>query len=258
MVFDEKIKTAFDVLRNAATNDFERHRIDVLERDLTAPPVAEQVDNSHQSFNGVIYRKNKDGHYSKQVGIHVDVWRYYNGDIPEGYVIHHDDWNPSNNAPDNLQLVTRAEHKRIHNFGKPVRRRELATVVCLNCGKIFMTDIPSKTKFCSQNCKVFYHNRHHEPVRKTCEYCGKEFILEGLSVMHAKSQRFCSRECAQKSGRDIRVCPCCGERFETTKSNPKRCCSHSCSTKFYYQQKREKSSQPARNDGGGFVFKIDS
>ena len=52
MVFDEKIKTAFEVLRNAATNDFERHRIDVLERDLTSPPVAEQIDETHQRFNG--------------------------------------------------------------------------------------------------------------------------------------------------------------------------------------------------------------
>ncbi len=34
--------------------------------------------------------------------------------IPDGYEIHHIDHDPTNNSIENLQLVTQAEHKRIH------------------------------------------------------------------------------------------------------------------------------------------------
>ena len=46
--------------------------------------------------------------------IHRMVWEYYNGEIPEGYVIHHKDENKLNNSIDNLQLLTRKEHKILH------------------------------------------------------------------------------------------------------------------------------------------------
>ena len=44
-------------LRDLTENDFERHRINVLERDLTSPPTVEIIDDTHQRFNGVTYSK---------------------------------------------------------------------------------------------------------------------------------------------------------------------------------------------------------
>ena len=41
MQMTDKVRVALAVLRDAAENDFERHRLDVLERDLTTPPVVE-------------------------------------------------------------------------------------------------------------------------------------------------------------------------------------------------------------------------
>jgi hypothetical protein len=35
-------------------------------------------------------------------------------EIPEGYVIHHKDFNHDNNNPENLEMLTRAEHNKIH------------------------------------------------------------------------------------------------------------------------------------------------
>lgn len=46
MQMNEQVLTALEVLRNFAENEFELHRIDVLEQDLTAPPKAEIVDQS--------------------------------------------------------------------------------------------------------------------------------------------------------------------------------------------------------------------
>ena len=109
----------------------------MLERDLTKPPTAEIIDDTHQKFDGVVYcmRRNKlgiAGHYDKGVPIHRAVWAYYNGEIPDGYQIHHIDENPANNGISNLQCLTVSEHRRIHNQVAPVR-----TFTCQFCGKIF-------------------------------------------------------------------------------------------------------------------------
>ena len=46
---------------------------------------------------------------------HRDVWEYYSGKkIPEGYHIHHIDGNKLNNNFDNLECVTRDEHRNKH------------------------------------------------------------------------------------------------------------------------------------------------
>lgn len=53
------------------------------------------------------YRKNR---------IYVLVWTLFNGPIPKGYCIHHIDLNPLNDRLDNLQLMTRSEHCRLHQL----------------------------------------------------------------------------------------------------------------------------------------------
>lgn len=50
MEMTPEVITALTVLRNAAENDFERHRINVLERDLTSPPRVEVIDSAHQKL----------------------------------------------------------------------------------------------------------------------------------------------------------------------------------------------------------------
>ena len=42
------------------------------------------------------------------------VWERHNGPLPRGMVIHHKDRNPLNDAPENLQAMTRAEHIEEH------------------------------------------------------------------------------------------------------------------------------------------------
>lgn len=43
------------------------------------------------------------------------IYREHYGEIPEGYHIHHIDFNPYNNDPKNLVAVTPEEHAKIHN-----------------------------------------------------------------------------------------------------------------------------------------------
>ena len=50
----------------------------------------------------------------KDVKLHVYVWEEANGEKPEGYQLHHKDFDKKNYSLDNLELVTQSDHLRIH------------------------------------------------------------------------------------------------------------------------------------------------
>lgn len=50
----------------------------------------------------------------RNLGVHRKVWESAHGPIPPGCIIHHIDGNGRNNNLDNLMLLTRSEHTRLH------------------------------------------------------------------------------------------------------------------------------------------------
>ena len=52
---------------------------------------------------------------SDRTPMHIYVWRFYNGEIMKGYEIHHIDFDKSNNNIENLQLLTKSEHTKLHS-----------------------------------------------------------------------------------------------------------------------------------------------
>ena len=88
MKFTPEIVQAFEKIISAAENDFEMHRIGILLKDLTSPPTPEIIDENHQKFNDIIYKKNKYGHFADSGFLHRAVWTYYNGEIKENLQIH--------------------------------------------------------------------------------------------------------------------------------------------------------------------------
>lgn len=58
------------------------------------------------------FAKDQDGRLRMQ---HCLVWEKANGKIPDGMQVHHIDHDKTNNAIENLQLVTPLEHKRLHS-----------------------------------------------------------------------------------------------------------------------------------------------
>ena len=124
--------------------------------------------------------------------LHRVVWEYHNGEIPEGYEIHHKDENTHNNDISNLNLVYGILHQRFtgkkrvkenpewfDSFQKLGREaaaewhktdegkeqlREASRISwlkrvyhkknCEFCNKEYETPFPTRSKYCHQNCKV--------------------------------------------------------------------------------------------------------
>lgn len=231
MKFTPEVIAALQVLRDNAENDFERHRINVLERDLIKPPVVEQIDETHQKFLGFTYRTEPKGHFVRNQFIHRDVWQYYCGDIPAGdYEIHHIDHNKANNDISNLQLLTRTEHGKLHtgHLRNPDKK-------CPTCGKIFHPRY-SKQKYCSMSCYKGYQTK--QDYERICPCCGKVF-----KARHNYNV-YCSVSCATKARTKNYVektCPFCGKNFSTN-FPAQVCCSVSCAVKLRCQKEKAKQN----------------
>lgn len=82
---------------------------------MTAEKTVSIVDKDTQMFDGLMFKRGKDGYYFNNAGfIHRVVWSHYNGEIPQNCVVHHKDFNKDNNELSNLELLTFSEHAKIH------------------------------------------------------------------------------------------------------------------------------------------------
>lgn len=235
-----EVLAALQVLRDNAENDFELHRIDVLERDLTNPPQVEIIDERHQQFEGVKYHKNRDGHYERTVSIHRMVWQYYHGNIPPKHDVHHENTIKDDNNPTNLQLLPKAEHMKLHEKSSLAKfRSNLKAFTCANCGKEFYSPDYKKIKFCSVKCSNAFNHKNRAFETRTCKRCGKEF----LARIDSKTV-FCSGECVALDraarGREIRECVICGKSFETIKSSRNKTCCVECGRVLQWQTRKRK------------------
>lgn len=77
--------------------------------------------------------------------LHVYVWLLVTGrwakgerEVPAGYEIHHKDFNPYNNDPSNLELMTESAHRKLHwTINTEAKVKRLQTMVAsLSPGKI--------------------------------------------------------------------------------------------------------------------------
>ena len=80
--------------------------------------------------------------------IEKKLGRFLNSDE----VVHHKDEDKHNNKIENLEVMSRAEHTRLHT----TKGRSTKTLVCPNCGKSFCREVkdikPGTTPKCSRKC----------------------------------------------------------------------------------------------------------
>ena len=163
--------------------------------------------------------------------MHRRIWIASKGAIPNGYDVHHrnEDW--QDNSLDNLCIMPKSDHMRMHTIDRlkephyyATRKKQLATarekskewhasadgmrwhrdhakrtlgripkkkIKCVHCGHEWMTTYHN-ARFCSRSCSATYHVMHvMEKTERKCEECGVLFM-----VPKVRKTRFCSPQCS--------------------------------------------------------------
>ena len=210
----------FELLRGAAeTPDEERYVEDLIRKVNFEQPTIIKIDERHVKFDGRVYRKNgKTDYWVTSYSLHRDIWRFFFGEIPKGYDIHHSDLNHSNNDITNFELLTKAEHQKIHF-------NQLKTFKCRVCGREFEATRHYPYRFCSKVCAGLA-NRKITRETITCPICGKIFTAKACA-----HRKYCSLKCyreAHSKGSEIKTCPVCGKEFKAKISAHSKYCSREC------------------------------
>ena len=184
----------------------------------------------------------KSGYYQNSTihkSLHRFVWEENNGVIPNGYEIHHIDFNKSNNHISNLIMLSKKEHLEIHSKSLTDQQRQFRRDNMNNVAR------PKAIEWHKSRDGREWHKKHYEEylkdskpkVKKTCIFCGNEFI--GYS-----NSNYCSNKCKsaqrRKSGVDNITLNCiiCGNEFITNKNRPAKTCSKSCANKMWHSKKK--------------------
>lgn len=171
----------------------------------------------------------KDARMKK--ALHRQVYEDDKWEIPEWHDIHHIDWNPYNNAPDNLEAVESSKHQRDHlkilfqNEEHRKRNKEILDSVRWL----------SKVWHASEEGNK-WHSEHYKnslalvPLhKKRCTFCNAVF-----ETKRPKNSYFCSNNCFQKNAYktrkyfEDRSCAICGKTFSVRKNEKTKCCSREC------------------------------
>jgi len=139
------------------------------------------------------------------------VYKEMNGESPpNGYVIHHKDYSKTNDNPDNLIMMSREEHSRLHiNLDNPMK----------------------KQKWKDYFSKRMIGNKIAKGIKRTQQF--KDNMSINNPMHNKKSVEKLSKtklENSRKNGNRIKItCPVCNKEFESIKSANRKFCSLKCS-----------------------------
>lgn len=158
---------------------------------------------------GLIWQVRKDGRHwnwywdgdkKRTIYRYQWVWIMQYGPIPEGMDVHHLNGDPSDDRLENLTLLVRKEHTKLHGI---LNTKELPEWTCLHCGKTFRQTPrykggkPTPRLFCSPAC---YWASMSEKQEWKCHHCGKTFLA---SPDHGLPRKFCSATCFRAARRSM-------------------------------------------------------
>ena len=190
----------------------------------------------YQKFNGVYFYEEKERGYYRNSKLkdrmHRYVWRFYNGEIPEGYHVHHIDGNKGNNDIKNLELIYGSDHLSMHGKmyfenNKEKVRKNLKENAIPKASEWHKSE--EGRKFHRELFKKGLSDFIENKVIKECIQCGKEY-----ETINTEKPKFCSNKCKSKHRRESGVddvtksCENCGSSFVTNKYYKKETCSLSC------------------------------
>ena len=154
-----------------------------------------------QIFNGKIYRLYpKERYFSRGIRrMHIAVWEYYYGKIPKTHEIHHNDENPWNNRPENLELKEKRKHQQGHGTKRYFEDKEWFD-------KFHSAGIEKAKEWHGSEIGKEWHSEHgkhtwdnREYRTLICQFCGKEY-----QTRHAGESKYCHPNCKAKALRKRR------------------------------------------------------
>ena len=158
------------------------------------------INSTIQEFMGV--RFYLCGHYYQNKGkrLHRSVWEFFNGEIPEGYHIHHIDGDRNNNNIENLALMPGLAHTRMHAVSEDRRENgRRAIVLAIKVAPEWHHSKEGK-EWHSKHAKETWA-KHREPHEKICTGCGAVFMSNDIGH---KGNHFCSQNCKARYYRRTR------------------------------------------------------
>lgn len=114
---------------------------------------------------------------------HRWVWENINGLIPKEMEIHHIDKNKDNNEIENLEIVSRSDHQKIHAQEKS-QKEHLNKVRPIE----WLKSEEGRKVVSEKGKKVWSERKEHEII---CEGCG-------IKAYFKRWARFCSKNCYMK------------------------------------------------------------
>lgn len=155
------------------------------------------VSETIQEFAGTRYYL--CGYYYQHKGkrLHRAVWEYFNGEIQEGYHVHHIDENRHNNDIENLSLMPGIEHTQMHAVTEGRRENGRRAIrIAIELAPEWHRSEEGK-EWHRQHAKAVWEN-HREPHEEVCTECGKLFLSRDMGH---KGNHFCHQNCRARYGR---------------------------------------------------------
>lgn len=199
--------------------------------------------NPHQEIDGIKFYRKPTGYYQcntrgLRAYAHRYVWEREYGPIPDGHAVHHVDHDKSNNAVENLQLMSLSDHSQHHAVDR-VSRGEHVPPSALA--------LERAAEWHRSPEGVAWHTEHgartwvdREVLTHVCAWCGKDYEAK----RGARKKGFCSMSCqgmarAASGVDDVdRTCTQCGTAFRSNKYRASKVCSNRCAGKASAEARR--------------------
>lgn len=113
--------------------------------------------------------------------LHRLIFEKFNGEVPEGFIVHHRDGNKTNNCILNLELLSIAKHQNHHNVGNDTLHRKIS----LKTNRTGYRRVGiQKSKSCKQGFSYryrYYENGMHKAINcVTLEGLKEKVLARGL------------------------------------------------------------------------------
>lgn len=150
-----------------------------------------------------------DGYYivyinGKQIGFHRYIWEQHHGPITKGMEIHHINGDKLDNRIENLMLVDRNTHRKLHAGYQTIDG--IVYKPCCKCGVIkpvteyYSSDRKNGVKSTCKECKSEYNREYHQDNKEASIEYHKEYYKnhkEASKEYYIKNKDKINKQCRE-------------------------------------------------------------